>query len=86
MSMQIENLIDLLGNEGNRVKEAIADALIDNINTTISEYYLVDVDKVTNQITDLVTECYEEVKERYRQKITKMFEDKIEEAIKNTRF
>ena len=35
MSMQIENLIDLLGNEGNRVKEAIADALIDNINTTI---------------------------------------------------
>ena len=86
MSMQIENLIDLLGNEGNRVKEAIADALIDNINTTISEYYLVDVDKVTNQITDLVTECYEEVKEKYKQKITKMFEDKIEEVIKNTRF
>ena len=84
--MQIENLIDLLGNEGNRVKEAIADALIDNINTTISEYYLVDVDKVTNQITNLVTECYEEVKEKYKQKITKMFEDKIEEVIKNTRF
>lgn len=80
--MQIESLIDLLGNEADRVKAAIADALIDNIESSVNEYYLVDVNKIMSQITDLVTECYEEVKERYKQKITKIFEDKFEETFK----
>lgn len=72
-------MIEILGKDNtDRIKSAIADALIENVTWQIQEYSIGDIsERFDLFVEEIFQDCLEELKAKYKDGIVKMFEDNI---------
>lgn len=83
MKSDLHAIIDLLG-ETNvaKIKEAITDSLIENLEESIKKEWLVLPSEFAELWDELFTETYEKIKEKYMEQIEEVMCKQMEKAIK----
>lgn len=81
----VENFIGLcevLGKENaSKVKDAITDVIISNIEDAVEEYWIVPPSAITDMIDGVGEEVAQKIRTKYKKALTAVLEKKINEII-----